>query len=139
MPTYKIYKICQFVGLKKKEVTTIVCVFLRKAPTKNSKRTSKCQVFSFTVPKKNKSWTELAKRAPFRIFQHRFGCKISKHWREVPLKTIKMYKEKSLTLTEKTERGTFSTGILCYAEKRRKFYISVPCAKWSNLAPKSFV
>ena len=33
--TYKIYKICQFVGLKKKEVTTIVCVFLRKAPTKN--------------------------------------------------------------------------------------------------------
>ena len=35
VPTYKIYKICQFVGLKKKEVTTIVCVFLRKAPTKN--------------------------------------------------------------------------------------------------------
>ena len=34
VPTYKIYKICQFVGLKKKEVTTIVCVFLRKAPTK---------------------------------------------------------------------------------------------------------
>ena len=33
VPTYKIYKICQFVGLKK-EVTTIVCVFLRKAPTK---------------------------------------------------------------------------------------------------------
>ena len=30
-----LYKICQFVGLKKKEVTTIVCVFLRKAPTKN--------------------------------------------------------------------------------------------------------
>ena len=33
--TYKIYKICQFVGLKK--VTTIVCVFLRKAPTKNAR------------------------------------------------------------------------------------------------------
>ena len=38
VPTYKIYKICQFVGLKKKEVTTIVCVFLRKAPTKNMKK-----------------------------------------------------------------------------------------------------
>ena len=37
VPTYKIYKICQFVGLKKKEVTTIVCVFLQKAPTKKSK------------------------------------------------------------------------------------------------------
>ena len=35
--TSKIYKICQFVGLKKKEVTTIVCVFLRKAPTKNQR------------------------------------------------------------------------------------------------------
>ena len=34
--TYKIDKICQFVGLKKKEVTTIVCVFLRKAPTKKN-------------------------------------------------------------------------------------------------------
>ena len=41
--TYKIYKICQFVGLKKKEVTTIVCVFLRKAPTK--KKTKLVHVF----------------------------------------------------------------------------------------------
>ena len=32
-----LYKTCQFVGLKKKEVTTIVCVFLRKAPTKKGK------------------------------------------------------------------------------------------------------
>ena len=36
-----LYKICQFVGLKKKEVTTIVCVFLRKAPTK------KLNIFQF--------------------------------------------------------------------------------------------
>ena len=31
---------------------------------KNSKRTSKCQIFSFTVPKKPTSWTELARRGP---------------------------------------------------------------------------
>ena len=42
VPTYKIYKICQFVGLEKKEVTSIVCIFLRKAPTKNgAKNTAK--------------------------------------------------------------------------------------------------
>ena len=34
-----LYKICQFVGLKKKEVTTIVCVFFRKAPTKKGPKT----------------------------------------------------------------------------------------------------
>ena len=40
---------------------------------KNSKMTSKCQVFSFTVPKKPKSWTELA-RGPFRIFKIEKYC-----------------------------------------------------------------
>ena len=43
VPTYKIYKICQFVGLKKKEVTTIVCVFLRKAPTKKKTALRSCK------------------------------------------------------------------------------------------------
>ena len=33
---YKAYKICHFVGLKKRKVTTIVCVFLRKALTKKA-------------------------------------------------------------------------------------------------------
>ena len=31
---------------------------------KNSKKTSKCQIFSFTVPKKAKSWTEFVHRRP---------------------------------------------------------------------------
>ena len=37
-PAYRAYQICHFVGLKKRKkrkITTIVCVFLRKAPTKN--------------------------------------------------------------------------------------------------------
>ena len=55
VPTYKIYKICQFVGLKKKEVTTTVCVFLRKAPTKN--RFFMKYFKNLTVPKNNKEHT----------------------------------------------------------------------------------
>ena len=52
---------------------------------KNSTRTSKCQVFSSTIPEKAQSWIELV-RAPgalkgglFGIFKHPFCCKISKN------------------------------------------------------------
>ena len=37
-PAYKAYKVCHFVGPKKRKVTTVVCVVKRrKAPTKNDK------------------------------------------------------------------------------------------------------
>ena len=37
---------------------------------------------------------------------------------------------------EKTENDPLvSLIIVCYAEKKEKLYTSVPCAKWSNLAP----
>ena len=48
----------------------------------------------------------------------------------------KKFSEKSLTMAKKQNGGPLvSPGTVCYAEKRNNFYISVPCAKWSNLAP----
>ena len=44
---------------------------------------------------------------------------------------------KSLEMLKTTEK--VSSGIECYAEKGNNFYISVPCAKWSNLATYNFV
>ena len=38
-------KICHFVGLKKRKVTTIVCVFLRKASTKNGLTSRNIQTY----------------------------------------------------------------------------------------------
>ena len=71
---------------------------------KNSTKTSKCQVFSFTVPETPKSWTELAR--PFDIFQHPFCCEISKKLKGNPLKTLSNFSEKKSHNAEKTERGT---------------------------------
>ena len=41
---YKAYKICHFVGLKKRKVTTIVCIFLRKTLTKSSCKAEVMQI-----------------------------------------------------------------------------------------------
>ena len=46
----------------------------------------------------------------------------------------------SLTMPKKLKGDPLdSPSIVCYAEKKNKFYISVPCAKWSNFAPYSCV
>ena len=95
---------------------------------KNSSRTSKCQVFSSTVPEIPNSWTELARQAPlwrapgalkgahFRISYHPFCCKISKKYIE-------------------TGDVLVLLGIVYYVEKLNYLYDSVPLAKWSNLTP----
>ena len=93
---------------------------------KNSKKTSKCQVFSSTVPAwgkilKNPNFFELfwspvsrivpknCKRGPLGGFEHPFLCKIEKKWRVDPLETLKKLRKKShkaeKTCTKKFDQG----------------------------------
>ena len=52
----------------------------------------------------------------------------------------KQFFQKSLTMPKKSGRGPFSVARCCVMLiKGKNFYISVPCAKWSNLAPLGFV
>ena len=55
---------------------------------KNSKRTSKCKVFFFTVPGKPKSWTEFARQGGGLEIFHPFCRKTSKIEGD-PLKSLK--------------------------------------------------
>ena len=90
---------------------------------KNSKRTSKCQVF-FAVPKKPKNCSELTRRGPASAgpwgakrgdlfgFLNIYGCK-HKKLREGPIEGTTFQKESHNA--EETERGThwgFSTSIM---------------------------
>ena len=74
--------------------------------------TSKCQVFSFTVPEKPKIWTELARR----------GTASAGPWRAKtgdPLETFKIFSKKSRNAEKKLKGGCLvSPGILCYAGKK---------------------
>ena len=101
---------------------------------KNSKRTSKCQIFFSTVPEKPKgglNWH--AKRGTFIYYP--LCCKISKKLKGDPLETFKNFRKKkrkmrilnSLTVSKKFERGDhlFSSSIVCYAKKGTT-YSSVP-------------
>ena len=109
---------------------------------KKAKGLQSVKVFSFTVPKKPKSWTELARQGErFEIFPHSvanhrhfFGfcnihcCKTSKNWRG----TLwgKFFTKKSLTTPKKTERGTlwdFQRPFCCKNER----------AIWRKISKKS--
>ena len=93
---------------------------------KTSKRTSKCQVFSFTVPEKPKRLDRIGALKGGTL-SHFSTSIVAKHL------TIEggpfgetFFPKKSLTMPTKTETGTLvSPGIVCYAEKKEKpFWLS---------------
>ena len=77
---------------------------------KNCRRTSKCQAFSFTVPEKLKSWTEVAplERDPLGFLTSFLLQNIKKNIEAGPFEDIKNFSRKSLTVSKKTKRGPFS-------------------------------
>ena len=88
---------------------------------KNSKKTSKCQVLSSTVPKKiskiflnffevsgKSHCTEKCKRGPLAVFQHPFFCKIGKKMKGGPFGDIKKIAKKSLTKPKKSTQKNWS-------------------------------
>ena len=90
---------------------------------KNSKRMSKCQVFSSTVPEKPKSWCELALKV--RTPPDFLTSIVAKHQKtEGGLLRKKRLSKKSLTMPTKAERGDplVLPGTVCYAEKQEKSF-----------------
>ena len=72
---------------------------------KNSKRTSKCQVFFYSIRKNPKVGPNWRAGGPFRIFQHPFCRKTSKNCIG---DSDKFVFEKSLTMPKKLKEGTES-------------------------------
>ena len=83
---------------------------------KNSKRTSKCQVFSFTVSKETQKFNQIG--APFRIFFNIHSvANYQKNWRG-PFGG-KIF-EKSLTMPKKLNGGPFSLAQYCMLRGKEK-------------------
>ena len=79
---------------------------------KNSQTTSKCQVFSITVPEKPKSWTELVRRGPASALKGGTLSDFSTFLRQ-NIKKFEVIKNfsKKVSQCQKTEKD-FSTSIL---------------------------
>ena len=75
------------------------------------------------------------KGVPFWIFGLPFCRKTSKKWTGDSLEKKKLSKKVSQCRKKLNGDPLVSLGIVCYGEKRNNFCISVPCDKWSNLAP----
>ena len=93
---------------------------------KNSKKTSKWQVFFSKVTEKSEAgpnWR--AKRGPFEHFQHPFCSKIFEKNERGPLETLKIFRKK--VCAKKVERVPLvSSGIVCYAKKRTTIIVQFP-------------
>ena len=98
---------------------------------KNSKRTSKCQVFSFTVPEKPKSWTELVR---FGFFNIQSVAKYQKN-EGVPFEGKKISKIPQSRKNWNGGPSSLARYCMLRWKKTNNPYISVPCAKWSYLTP----
>ena len=92
---------------------------------KNGERTSKCQVFSFTVPEKPKKWTELAHRDPLAQKWDALGffnisvAKYEKH-EEEPFEVIENLSEKSQSSEKKLKGGIFGVFNIHSVAKHQK-------------------
>ena len=101
----------------------------KSAPYPRPKRASKCPVFFYSTRKTRKLHPiGMLKGETFWNFQY-FCCKTSKKMKG-PFEDIKIF-SKSLTTPKRTERRYpfVSSGIVCYAKKRKNLFSSVLWAK----------